>query len=64
MERGERAADVSLRLGIQAATRLTMGALPATAAVGAGLAEADGAAALPELDRALHLPGCWTFDRY
>lgn len=64
VERGDGAADIGLRLDIQAAGRLMMGALPATAAVSAGLAEADGAAGLPELDRALHLPGCWTFDRY
>jgi predicted acetyltransferase len=64
VEEGEGAADLRLRLNIQTLGRLYMGALPATAAVEAGLAEADRPARLAELDRALRLPGCWTFDRY
>ena len=64
VERGEGPADLRLRLNIQTLGRLFMGALPATAAIEAGLAEADRPEKLNELDRALKLPGCWTYDRY
>jgi predicted acetyltransferase len=64
VERGDGAADLRLRLGIQTLGRLYMGSLPPTAAVEAGLAEVDRPGRLGELDRALQLPGCWTFDRY
>ena len=64
VERGEGAADLALRMTVQTMGRLFMGSLPATAAVEAGLATADRHDLLTDLDRALDLPGCWTFDRY
>lgn len=64
VERGDGPADLSLRLGIQALSRIYMGALPAAAAVAAGLVQADRPERLGELDRALRLPQAWTFDRY
>jgi predicted acetyltransferase len=56
--------DLDLRLDIPTLSRLYMGSLPATAAVENDLAWADGKGALSDLDAALRLPGCWTFDRY
>jgi predicted acetyltransferase len=61
---GEGSADVHLRLGIQALSRIYTGALPPTAAAAGGLAEVDRPAGLDALDRALRLPQPWTFDKY
>lgn len=57
-------ADLRLEGGISAVSRLYMGALRATDAVDSGLLTADRPERLGALDRALRLPGCWTFDRY
>lgn len=64
VDRSAARADLDLRLGIQTLSRVYMGALPISAAVEAGLADTDRPARLEELDRALRLPGAWTFDRY
>lgn len=64
VETGDGAADVALRTSIQTLGRLFMGALPSRAAVEAGLAILDRPGPLDDLDRALRLPECWTFDRY
>lgn len=63
-ERGEGAADLSLRLDVGTLSRLFVGALSPTAALDAGLLVADRPERLRELDRALHLPEPWTFDRF
>lgn len=57
-------ADVSLRLSVSALSRLFVGALAPSAAVDAGLAEADRPERLAALDAALRLPRPWTFDRF
>ncbi|HET7321022.1 MAG TPA: sterol carrier protein domain-containing protein, partial [Longimicrobiaceae bacterium] len=57
-------ADVTLRLGISALSRLFIGSLAPSDAVAAGLAEADRPERLPHLDAALRLPEPWTFDRF
>jgi predicted acetyltransferase len=54
----------NVRLDISTLSRLFVGALPATAALAAGLLECDGPEVLPVLDRALVLPEPWTFDRF
>jgi len=64
VERGTGAADLTLRTGIQALSRIFLGALPPSAALAAGLVEVEGVDRLRKLDRALALPGSWTFDRY
>ena len=64
VEEGSGPTDLTLRLDVQTLSRLFMGSLPAMAAVENGLAAIDRRGALPRLDAALRLPGCWTFDRY
>ncbi|HSJ10272.1 MAG TPA: GNAT family N-acetyltransferase [Longimicrobiales bacterium] len=54
----------TVRLDISTLSRLFIGALPASAALAAGLLECDRPAVLPVLDRALALPEPWTFDRF
>jgi predicted acetyltransferase len=56
--------DRVLQLGISTLSRIYIGALPATAAVDAGLATCSDRAVLPLLDRALALPQPWTFERF
>lgn len=64
IQRGEGPADLSLRLDVGALSRLFVGALTPSAALDAGLLSTDRPERLPELDRALHLPEPWTFDRF
>ena len=64
VQRGGGASDVRLEMDIGTLSRLYMGGVSASDALGAGLVHADRPERLPELDRALRLPGCWTFDRY
>jgi predicted acetyltransferase len=64
VERGGGAADVALRLDVAALSRLFVSALTPSAALDAGLLSADRPERLAELDRALHLPEPWTFDRF
>lgn len=64
VERGAGPADLSLRLGVDALSRLFVSALSPSAALEAGLLAADRPERLPALDRALHLPEPWTFDRF
>jgi predicted acetyltransferase len=61
-ERGSGAATMSLDIGTL--SRLYIGALPASAAVAAGLAVCDRPGLLAALDAALALPEPWTFDRF
>lgn len=63
-ERGGGEANLRLRMPIRTLGRIFMGSLPPSAALEAGLATGDAGGPLAELDRALHLDGCWTFDRY
>jgi predicted acetyltransferase len=56
--------DASLRLDISTLSRVWAGALPASAAVAAGLAECSDSAVLASLDAALASPEPWTFDRF
>ena len=64
VERGAGASDVGLRLDVATLSRLFVGALSPSAAHDAGLVEVDRPDALTRLDRALHLPEPWTFDRF
>jgi predicted acetyltransferase len=65
IERGDApSADLTLRLDITTLSRLFVAALPASAALEAGLLECDAPAKLPALDAALALPQPWTFDRF
>lgn len=61
---GGGAADLRIEGGISALSRLYMGSLRSSDAVESGLLTADRPERLEALDRALRLPGCWTFDRY
>jgi predicted acetyltransferase len=63
-ERGGGRSNATMRLDISALSRIWAGALPAAAAVTAGLAECDDVSALAALDAALVLPEPWTFDRF
>lgn len=62
----ERVADdnVGLRTDISTLSRMYAGALGATQAVTAGLAESSRPELLPHLDRLLALPEPWTFERF
>jgi predicted acetyltransferase len=64
LERRSGAADATLTLGIEALSRIYIGALSPSAAVAAGLATIDPGAALPRIDAALRVPGPWMFDRF
>lgn len=64
VERGAGASDVAVRLGVDTLSRLFVGALSPSAALDAGLLEVDRPDPLSRLDRALHLPDPWTFDRF
>ena len=61
---GSNSGRCTIRLNVSTLSRLYAGALPATAAIAAGLAECDRPEALPGLDAALKLPEPWTFDRF
>ena len=56
--------DLELRMGIEALSRLYVGALAPSTALVAGLVEADRPERLADLDAALALPLPWTFDRF
>jgi predicted acetyltransferase len=59
------AAEIAIRLDIEALARLYIGALTPSAALRSGrLIVERGVDRLPELDRALALPQPWTFDRF
>jgi predicted acetyltransferase len=59
------AAEIAIRLDIEALARLYIGALTPSAALRSGrLIVERGVDRLPELDRALALPRPWTFDRF
>jgi predicted acetyltransferase len=57
-------APCTLRLDISTLSRMYTSALPATAALHAGLLECDRPDLLPLLDTLLALPQPWTFDRF
>lgn len=64
VERGGGRTDLDLRLDVSTLSRLFVSALSPSAALGAELLSTDRPERLAELDRALHLPEPWTFDRF
>ncbi len=56
--------DMTLRLDVSALSRLFIAAIPASAALGAGLLTCDRPDMLSRLDAALQLPEPWTWDRF
>jgi predicted acetyltransferase len=57
-------AELTIHLDVATLSRIHIGALPATAALEAGLLECDRPDRLAALDSALALPQPWTFDRF
>jgi predicted acetyltransferase len=64
VERGARAADLTLTLDVSTLSRLFIAAIPPSAALGAELLECDRPDLLSRLDEALRLPEPWTWDRF
>lgn len=64
VEAGAGPADLTLRLGIGALSRIFIGALTVGAALRGDVVEADRPERAADLDRLLVLPKPWTFDRF
>jgi predicted acetyltransferase len=64
VERGDAAADLTLRLDVPTLSSVYIGALTASAALGAGQLHCDRPDLLPRVDAALRLPEPWLFDRF
>lgn len=58
------APDLRIQIGIEALSRLFIGALSPSVAVATGLASVDHPERLADLDSLLRLPRPWTFDRF
>jgi predicted acetyltransferase len=64
LERQPSAVDVRVHIGIEALSRLFIGALSPTAALLAGAARVDRPELIPRLEYLLRVPRPWTFDRF
>ncbi len=58
------AVDLRLRLGIEALSRIYIGAITPGLAVRSGIAHADNDGGLNQFDKLLRLPRPWTFERF
>lgn len=65
VEEGEgRSADLKLKLGIEALSRIYIGAISPSLAVMTGQAQVEGESRLKQFDRMLRVPRPWTFERF